>query len=273
MPYYLEQFDPGRSVRENILTRVLYRAGVLHEEARLLLHEELPDPDAHFSILRALATGCSRINEIVQRTGIEHAGVVRGLDTLRSLFLVERLVPVTEANPERGRRTRYRISDGYLDFWFRFVHPYQSRIETRTGAQRHLEETVMPELDRFVARPTFERAVQTYLTRAEQAAAVGRWWGFVHVNRRQGSEERQVDAVAIGADRRVLALASCKWTNGPLGAEEEALLTRLEPFIAGADHHPRHYFFSREGFAPALERLALADPERYRLVTPADLYA
>ena len=272
MPYYLEQFDSGRSIPENILATVLYREGVMREEARLLLHQELPDPAAHFSILRALATGCTRINEMVQRTGLDQGAVVRSLDTLQSLFLVERTVPVTEANPSRTRRTRYRISDSYLDFWFRFVHPFQSRIETRDGARRHLEETVMPQLDHFVSRPAFERAAQTYLARAEPATAVGEWWGGVPVPRGIGSEERQVDAVAIDADRKVLALASCKWTSGPMDIGEEALLTRLEPHIPGADGQPRHYFFSREGFAPALQRLAGAHPERYRLVTPDDLY-
>jgi AAA+ ATPase superfamily predicted ATPase len=272
MPYYLEQFDAARSMSENILATVLYREGVLREEARLLLHQELPDPAGHFSILRALATGCTRLNEVVQRTGLEYGAVVRGLETLQSLFLVERQVPVTEPNPSRTRRTRYQISDSYLDFWFRFVHPYQSRIETRSGSRRHLDQTVMPQLDRFVSRPTFERAARTHLANHEPSTAVGEWWGSVPVAHGRGTEERQVDGVAIGADRTVLALASCKWTNDAVGMDEEALLTRLEPFIPGAGQRPRHYFFSRGGFTPALERLALADPERYRLVTPADLY-
>jgi hypothetical protein len=102
---------------------------------------------------------------------------------------------------------------------------------------------------------------------------VGEWWGSARIGPGPHTDERQVDGVAVDAHRRVLALASCKWTNGPLGADEDTLLTRLEPFIPGADHGPRHYFFSREGFTPALERLARAHPDRYRLVTPADLYA
>jgi len=272
MPYYLEQFDEEKSVAQNILANVLYREGVMREEARLLLHQELPDPAAHFSILRALATGCTRINEMAQRTGLEQGTVVRGLDTLQSLFLVERVVPVTEPNPSRTRKTSYQIADSYLDFWFRFVHPFQSRVETRAGSRRHLHETVAPQLDRFVSRPTFERAARSYLGRMEEATAVGEWWASVPAAGGR-SEERQVDAVAIDADRRVLALGSCKWTSGPVGVEEEALLTRLEPYIPGADQQPRHYFFGRQGFTPALERLALAHPDRYRLVTPADLYA
>jgi AAA+ ATPase superfamily predicted ATPase len=272
MPYYLEQFDPGRSIGANILSTVLLSEGVLREEARLLLYEELPDPAAHFSILRALATGCTRINQIVQRTGLDQGAVVRGLDTLQSLFLVERRVPVTEPNPDRTKRTRYQISDSYLGFWFRFVHPYQSRIETRSGAQRHLEETVLPQLDHFVSRPTFERAAQAHVARVESAAAVGEWWGGVPRLGERGTEERQVDVVAVDADRKVLALGSCKWTNGQLGIDEEALLARLEHFVPNAGGRPRHYFFSRDGFTPALLRVAEADPDRYRLVTPADMY-
>jgi uncharacterized protein len=224
-------------------------------------------------ILRALAAGRVRINEIVQRTGLDQGLVLRSLESLTRLFLVERAVPVTERNPDRTRRTRYRIADQYVAFWFRFVHPYQSRIETRASAEQHLHETVLPQLDEFVARTAFERASRAYVARAESAAAVGEWWGPVPAIRGGHAEERQVDVVAVDADRRVLALGSCRWTNDPLDYGEEALLTRLEPFIPGADDHPRHYFFSRAGFSPPLQRLAASDPERYRLVTPADLYA
>jgi len=44
MPYSLEQIDPVRPLADNILRVILRRDGVLREEARLLPHEELPDP-------------------------------------------------------------------------------------------------------------------------------------------------------------------------------------------------------------------------------------
>jgi AAA+ ATPase superfamily predicted ATPase len=44
--------------------------------------------------------------------------------------LVEREVPFGE--PPRGsKRTLYRISDPFLRFWFRYVEPNRSRLETR----------------------------------------------------------------------------------------------------------------------------------------------
>ena len=50
------------------------------------------------------------------------------------------------------------------------------------------------------------------------------------------------------------------------------MLSRLAPHVPRADPIARHYFYARSGFALSLERLAEADPERYRLVTPEDLY-
>jgi len=43
MPYYLAQIRPQRTLAENILDVVLMPDGLLHEEARLLLDQELPN--------------------------------------------------------------------------------------------------------------------------------------------------------------------------------------------------------------------------------------
>ncbi len=78
----------------------------------------------------------------------------------------------------------------------------------------------------------------------------------------------------------MIATGSCKWTNAPLGAGEEDLLTHLEAYVPGAEPMttattapPRHYFFSRSGFTPSMERLAQDEPDRIRLVGPDAIYA
>ena len=69
------------------------------------------------------------------------------------------------------------------------------------------------------------------------------------------------------------ALASCKWTNAKMGRSEDTFLSCMEGHIPGADEVERHYFYSRSGFDADLIRLAEADPGRYKLVTPGDLFA
>jgi len=271
MPYYLEQLDPARPLADNILRTMLHRDGMLHEEARLLLHEELPDPARYFSILRAIENGASKHNEILQRTHIPQATLDQALTTLRELQLVRRAHPVTVANPDRTKLTRYEIADGYLRFYFRFVLPYESRLKTNADAKRHLNGTVLPNLDHFVSKPAFEEICHAYLQRETDAAAIGHWWGSVRISGR--NESREIDAVAMDSTGSILAIGSCKWTTEPIGLDDERLLAELQPFVPKTHAGTQHYLFSLSGFEPALERLARGDPKRYRLVTPAMLFA
>jgi AAA+ ATPase superfamily predicted ATPase len=270
MPYYLDTWDESVSVEQNILRNVLYREGLLHEEAEFLLRQELSDPRQYFAVLEAIARGRTRNNEIVQHTGLDKAQVYQHLRMLERLQLVERRRPVT-ASPT-SLKTSYAILDDYLNFYFTFVEPYVSRLRSRVQAERHLEQTVIPNLDRFVSKPAWERICQAYIRANEpEAQTVGAWWGSVPVEPRR-NEQRELDAVALDIDGHVLATASCKWTNSQLDYSEETLLTQLEAHIPGAEHVQRHYFFSRSGFTDSLHATAASHPERVRLITPNELY-
>ena len=270
MPYYLDMWSDSVGVEENILRNILYRDGLLHEEAELLLRQELPDPRQYFSVLEALARGRTRNNEIVQHTGLDKARVHQHLRKLERLALVEQIRPVT-AGPT-SLKTSYAILDGYLDFYFTFVEPYASRLRSREEAERHLRQTVAPRLDEFVSKPAWERVCREYIRlREPQATTVGSWWGNVLVAPKR-SERREIDAVAIDSDRDVIATGSCKWTNSPLDYSEETLLGQIEAAVPGADAVRRHYFFSRSGFTARMHALCESEPERIRLLTPEDMY-
>lgn len=274
MPYYLEQFDASVPVLENIREAVLSRVGVLREEARLLLFEELPDPRTYFSVLRALAGGDTRVSQIANRTGLNPSDVTKYLDVLQTLKIVRRLVPVGVSTRARTRMTAYEISDAYLRFWFRFVLPFEDRLVRAESIDRHLTETIAPAFDEFVSKPTFEEVAREFLMRVTDAAEVGPWWGQVPTGVGRQTEQREIDCVALSAERRVLAVGSCKWTATPVDSSEERLLARLQPHATGGDEtRIPHFFFSRSGFAPDLVGLAASDPDHYRLMAPEDLFA
>lgn len=288
MPYYLAQIRPRQSLQENILNLILMSDGLLHEEARLLLEQELPDASGYFSVLRAIAAGQTRVAQIAARTGVRGgtARVSQMLETLRKLWLVERVVPITIANPERSRQSFYRILDPYLRFWFRFVLPAHDRLIDAAGAERHLRARVMPELDLFVSSPAFEEVCQRWLARELDAAATGRWWGRVREMRGAALRDidREIDVVALDDDARVIALGSCKWTTGRLPYTEKVKLDTLATHLASATPAgargtgngdgdgdlPALYFFARAGFDRRLTREAEHDP-RIHLVTPKEL--
>lgn len=94
MPYYLSAFSDQTDIFTNIRQHILERQGLLFAEPRLLLLEELREPRNYFSILRAIAFGRTRLNEIAQGAGVGNSSITaRYLDILQQMHLVERRVP------------------------------------------------------------------------------------------------------------------------------------------------------------------------------------
>ncbi len=273
MPYYLAQIRPDESLADSILNVVLMPDGLLHEEARLLLDQELTDADAFFSVLRAIAAGQTRVSQIAQRTQISTSRVSQMLDQLRTLWLVEKEFPVTVTNPERSKQSFYRITDPYLRFWFRFVLPSHGRLADASGAERHLHGRVLPQLDEFISAPAFEEICQQWMLRATDAAAVGWWWGTVRETRgvQMRSINREVDAAALDDSGRVIALGSCKWTAGPMPFGEKTKLDILGAHILPSGPSPHLYFFSRNGFDEQLE-VEAARTDEIHLIGPDRLF-
>ncbi len=71
--------------------------------------------------------------------------------------IVDRELPVTA--PPGSVGYRYRLADGFVRFWFRFVRPYQDQFETGMSAEDLWEAEVAPGLADHVA-PAFERLCQ-----------------------------------------------------------------------------------------------------------------
>jgi AAA+ ATPase superfamily predicted ATPase len=261
VPYYLKEIDPERDLTEAIRRAVLYSDGLLREEPRFLLAQEtrLRDIDTYMSCLRAIAGGVTRLNEIAQRTGRGRSEEIRPfLETLEEMGLVERRYPVTKAS---GKKVHYAVADPFLRFWFRFVAPRESRLQTREDADRYLAESVLPQLDKFVSEDAFERVCQNWLRGALDAAAeTGRWWGSIR--RREEGKPRsrafEADAVAVDAEGAVLALGSCKWPDAQskTHVHDAGELDKLETIRSELGAPAAHlYFFDRTGFSPRLEEL------------------
>jgi hypothetical protein len=245
-PMYLTLFDYSRSLAENVREAVLSPTAVLYSEPEFLLRTELRNPARYMSILEAIATGHTTPNEVSGATGVDPGPLSKYLQTLRRLRLVAREVPVT-ASRTQSKRSRYRIADEFLRFWFRYVEPNRSSIEEAPDVV--YEGTIEPDLPHHVAT-TFEdvceEAVWASIRRGALGpySAVGRWW----------DGENEIDVVGLApTDDRIL-LAECKWTSQPVGhALADRLRENAEHVRWGPDAREERYaIFSKSGFVAGL---------------------
>ncbi len=168
MPYYLTVFSDQADIFANIRTHVLDSQGMLRREPQLLLMEELREPRNYFSILRAIAQGSTRLNEISQAARVGDASTTaRYLDILQDMRVVSRSVPATESRPEKSKRGLYRIVDGFLRFWFCYVHQNQGSLDLGL-ADAVLAQRLRPTFDQFVSY-AFEEAARAHVSTSERA--------------------------------------------------------------------------------------------------------
>jgi len=124
-PAYLQRFHDHKTIEQNVKEEILNKNGFLFSETRFLLIEELREPAIYFSILKAIAFGRTRLNEIVQETGISDPHKVnKYLSVLRELRIVKREIPITENKPHKSRKGIYSLNDPFFRFWFRYVLPH-----------------------------------------------------------------------------------------------------------------------------------------------------
>ncbi len=245
-PMYLTLSDYEQSLRENVQSYILAPSSMLYNEPRFLLRTELRNPARYMSILEAVALGHTTPNEIAGATGIDSGPLSKYLQTLRQLRLVDREVPVT-ASAKKSKRSRYRVADEFLRFWFRYVEPNRSSIEEAPDIV--YQGTIEPNLPDHVAT-TFEdicqEAVWELVRRGDFApySEVGRWW----------YGENEIDIVGLAPNDDRILFAECKWTSEPIGESlPDDLRQKADNVRWGSgDREEQFALFSKSGFVNGL---------------------
>ncbi len=256
MPAYLLQFDPRATLPQNLGNTFLQTDSFLNNEARFLLLEELKEPRNYFSILKAIAAGKNRANDVVQASGLDRGVVVKYLDVLQNLRIVKREIPVTEPQPEKSRKGIYAIQDRYLKFWFRFVMPNQSYIE-EDRQDFLLRQRILPFLDQYLG-DVFEQVCTEFLKRMNRKSGLpfeldraGRYW----------RGETEIDIVAFDAQRENALVAECKWSTKKVGTNvHDDLIVKTASLQREHGFKKIHYaLFSRTGFTDGLKQAKRED--------------
>ncbi|WP_448861118.1 DUF234 domain-containing protein [Clostridium sp.] len=253
VPKYIELFSESDDIYHAIQKNILNRSGYLYDEPHFLLQQEVSEIGNYFSIIRAIAAGNSKLSAISTVLEVKSTSLTKYLKTLIDLDILEREVPVTEENPEKSKKGLYKIKDNYLRFWFAFIYPNMSFIESGNSAivLNKIRKSMVSSHTAFVYEDVCRE--QMWNLNANDAwpfhfSKLGRWW----------DSRNEIDVAATDPDGSNLILGECKFWQEPVGSN---ILYALEQKAATVEwrkdrRHTWLILFSAAGFTDELKEIA-----------------
>ena len=239
IPKYIELFNINKNLYKSIKTEILNKNKFLYLEPRFLLREEVNDVSTYFSILSVIAAGNHKLNNITSRLGVQASSITSFLKKLIDLDIIEKQVPITEPKPSKSKKGLYFIKDNFLNFWFRFVFPYQSYLEI--GDSEYVEDIIKKNL-KYIVADVFESLSRQYMFKIKFPFAIekcGRWW----------DKNNEIDIVGTG-DNKII-FGECKWSRKHIGISILTELRTKSKSVKWGSKNREEYFvlFSKSGFS------------------------
>lgn len=242
VPKYLEQFDDGKTLDENIASQFFSNAGYFTEEqVQTLVTADRSSPAAFNAIISSVAAGHTKYSEIAADAG---GGDISYY--LRSLVSAD----ILEKRSSKGK-PYYVLRDGMVSFWFKYVSRAQSLINAGRGEQ-YYSQVVKERLHDYMG-PVFEQMARQYLFEhmgTEELPFFATEIEELQTSVKDGEGAiRQIELDLVAKEgKRVVLVGECKFRNqsfdrGELGKLREKidLLPVRAPAVA---------LFSLGGFTP-----------------------
>lgn len=253
VPKYIEAVS-GDDIYDIISSSVLDMQSYLYEETEFLLKNEVQEVGSYYSIIKTIASGCEKLSDISSALGINATNLPKYLKVLIDLDILERVVPVTEDKPEKSKNGLYKIKDNYIRFWFKFVYPHKSYIESE-----HTEFVMEKIKEGFVKNHVsyvYEdvcRNEYLHTLIANNAFSfvptrIGKWWD---------RKDTEIDVVATDNDNNII-FGECKYTQKPMDINiYYDLLKKVERVNwKKADRNEHFVFFCVSGYTDKMKELA-----------------
>jgi len=215
IPRYWELRLEKTNLFEALKYHLLTSQGVLYDEPLRLFLDDMRDTVHSFTILSLIASGCHRLSEIAGRLGKPATHLSVPLDKLIKLGYIERELPYGE-NFKNIKRSLYKITDPFLNFYFKFVTPNRSYIETEQPEavaeriKKHFNEYVS-----FYWEKLCRQAVAYLNLDGITFNPAMRWW--TNAAKQSGNE---LDIVATSTDGQYLLIGECKWSEKTINCTE-----------------------------------------------------
>ena len=222
LPKYLDQLVANSALSfDRMMDFVLQADSPLLNEGRNLLIEEFgKDYGTYFSILELISLGKTARMEM---QSILESDIGGYLDRLESTFgIISRHKPI-DAKPN-SRLQKYRITDNFLSFWFRFI--YRNRSAVETGNFAYVREVIQRDYPVHCGR-LMEKCFHELLAETGNYNRIGSYW--------ERGNQNEIDLVALNDMKKTITIADIKLNKSKLSVE--GLKRRAQGLIAS---YPRH---------------------------------
>ena len=264
VPKYLEFFEDGRPLEEQLKDAVFSKNGFLYEEPNFLLKSESLTAVNYFSIIKTIADGNHKLGKIASALGQESSSLTPYLSTLSELGFIEKRTPITEKNPEKSRKGLYFIADNFLRFWFCYVYPYKGELEL-DNMQIVLDEIYKDFKEKFVAFAYEDICKDIFAKLCSNNAIsfvpsrIGSYW----LNDYDGDTE--INVMSVDHQNKQVFAGECKYHTKPVDASVYfALKEKVDNAAEIRKSFPKYNviygLFGKSGFTKRMLDIAKENP-------------
>lgn len=209
IPKYWEFVEPQATVIDLVEALFFGRSAFLEDEPARILRDESIAGLTALSVLEAVGRGAEKASEIAARLGTAQTNLSRTFQQLLDASVLTREIPYGESL-RSTKKTRYRIQDPALRFWFHIYSPHRTRWQTygRSEKEKLIHDHASTVFEDFCrsqhpeAARYWEANVEFDYVRQEQGRAVV---SEVKFKRLSAAERRQLENhLAAGWQRSAL---------------------------------------------------------------------
>lgn len=135
IPKYWEFVEPRATALDLAEALFFGRSAFLEDEPGRILRDENVSGLTALSVLEAVGRGAEKTSEIAARLGTAQTNLSRTFQQLLDASVLTREIPFGESM-RSTKKTRYRIQDPALRFWFQVYSPHRTRWQSYSRTEK-----------------------------------------------------------------------------------------------------------------------------------------
>lgn len=241
---YRKKIDFSKDLKKNVVDNFFNTQGFFYTEPSKVLKKELRETQVYNLILEAIAKGRGTLNEISEFVEMPTSICNKYTTVLLSLGIITKIKPVFGQDT---RKSRYKIKNNAMEFWYYFVPDNISEIEFNNG-EKVFDKNVESGIHQYL-QIKFPELCGEYINKLKNENQIG-----INI-KENGVWWNKNDVIDIVAGYGLEAIvADCYWRDYEVGLEELSKLENKAKNIAILNRE--YYLFAKEGFSVELLELA-----------------